>query len=58
MEALLLLPQNIWHAFITTDDFGCNLQAATNQAEAEYNTILLASAIMLKRGDVTMFSKA
>jgi len=47
-----------WHAVITTDDFACNLQAATNLTEAEYNNLLLSSGILFKRGGVTMFNKA
>jgi len=47
-----------WHAVITTDDFACNLQAATNLTEAEYNNLLLSSGILFKRGGVTMVNKA
>ena len=50
--------QNTWHAVITDDDFACNLQAATNLTEAEYNNLLLSSGILFKRGGVTMVNKA
>ena len=50
--------QGIWYALITTDDFGCNLQAATNLNTLEYDTLLLSSGIIFKRGGVTMFNKA
>jgi len=50
--------QGIWYALITTDDFGCNLQAATNLNALEYDTLLLSSGIIFKRGDITMINKA
>ena len=40
--------QGIWYALITTDDFGCNLQAATNLNALEYDTLLLSSGIRVK----------
>jgi hypothetical protein len=50
--------QDIWYALITTDDFGCNLQAATNLNVLEYYILLLSSGTLFKRGKITMFSKA
>ena len=50
--------QDIWYALITTDDFGCNLQAATNLTEGEYDTLLISSGIIFKKGNTTMIRKA
>ena len=52
------LQQEFWHSVISNDDFACNLQAATNLTEEEYNTLLLSSGILFKRGGVTMFNKS
>ena len=52
------LQQEFWHAVIADDDFACNLQAATNLTEEEYNTLLLSSGILFKRGGVSMFNKS
>ena len=57
-QLFLGVQQDVWYAVITTADFRCNLQAATNLTEEEYNTLLLSSGILFKRGDVTMFNKA
>ena len=40
--------QDIWYAIITTNDFGCYPQAATNLTEEEYDTLLLSSGILFK----------
>ena len=50
--------QDIWYALIITDDFGCNLQEATNLNASEYDILLLSSGIIFRRGDVTMINKA
>jgi len=52
------LPERIWHTFTTTDVFYHSIQVATNLTEAGYNTLLLSSGILFKRGEITMFSKA
>ena len=57
-QLFLGVQQDVWYAVITTDDFRCNLQAATNLTEEEYDTLLLSSGIIFKRGDITMFRKA
>jgi len=57
-QLFLGVQQDIWYAVITTDDFGCNLQAATNLNALDYETLLLSKGIIFKRGDVTMFNKA
>ena len=48
-QLLRVVQQGIWYALITTDDFGCNLQAATNLTEEEYDTLLLSSSIIFKK---------
>ena len=50
--------QDIWYALITTDEFRCNLQAATNLTEGEYDTLLISSGIIFKKGNTTMIRKA
>ena len=57
-QLFLGVQQDVWYAVITTADFRCNLQAATNLTEEEYDTFLLSSGIIFKRGDITMFRKA
>ena len=51
------LPEKIWHSFTTTDVFPHSIQVATSLTAGEWETILLASGIMFKRGNTTMFSK-
>ena len=50
--------QDIWYPLIITDDFGCNLQEATNLNALEYDILLLSSGIIFRRDDVTMINKA
>ena len=52
------LPRKLWHAFSTTDVFYHNLQLATSLTAFEYETLLMSSGIIFKKGDVTMYSKA
>jgi len=52
------VPQDIWLSIKTTDDFGCNLQTATNLAEEEYDSLLISSGITFKKGNITMIRKA
>ena len=51
------LPEKIWHSFTTTDVFPHNIQVATSLTAGEWETLLLASGIMFKKGHTTMFSK-
>ena len=50
--------QDIWYALIIIDDFGCNLQTATNLAGEEYDSLLISSGITFKKGNITMIRKA
>ena len=52
------LPRNLWYAFSTTDTCHHNLQLATSLTAFEYETLLMSSRIIFKKGDVTMYSKA
>ena len=48
-QLFLGVQQDVWYAVITTADFRCNLQAATNLTEEEYDTLLLSSSIIFKK---------
>jgi hypothetical protein len=50
------LPRNLWFTISTTSSYEYNLQAATSLNLVEYETILLASGIMVKKGDTTVYS--
>ena len=52
------LPRNLWHTFSTTSSYEYNLQAATSLNLVEYETILLASGIMVKKGDTMVYSNS
>jgi len=43
--------RNLWHAINTTNLYNCNLQLATSLSMFEYESILLASGIMVKQGN-------
>ena len=50
--------QNTWLLFKTTDGFNYNSQPANNLNASKYKTLLFASGILFKKGNVTMFRKA
>ena len=52
------LPRDLCRAFCTTDAFHHKLQLATSLTAFEYETLLMSSVIIFKKGDVTMFSEA
>ena len=55
-QLLAGVPRNLWFAISTTSSYKYNLQAATSLNLVEYETILLASSIMVKKGDTVVYS--
>jgi hypothetical protein len=54
---LLHCHANIWHAIKTTNQFDYNLQVAINLNDYQYETVLLASGILNKRGNLLCISR-
>jgi len=57
-QLLTGLRRNLWYTFIITSSYEYNLQAATSLNAEEYETLLLASGIMVKKGDTTVYSNS
>jgi hypothetical protein len=55
-QLLTGVSHNLWYTVSTTSSYKYNLQAATSLNEVEYETILLASGITVKKGDTVMYS--
>ena len=53
---LLHSPANIWHEIKTTNHYDYNLQLAINLNDYQYETILIASGIFAKRGNLLCIS--
>jgi hypothetical protein len=56
-QLLLPLPRKLWYAVNITDAFEHNLHLAISLNEFQYETILLESCILKKRGEATIFSQ-
>ena len=54
---LLHCPANIWHAIKTTNQYDYNLQLAINLNDYQYETILIASGIFAKRGNLLCINR-
>jgi hypothetical protein len=54
---LLHCHANIWHAIETTYHYDYNLQLAINLKDFQYETLLLASGIFNKRGNLLCISR-
>ena len=57
-QLLAGLRRNLWYTISTTSSYEYNLQAATSLNEEEYETLLLASGITVKKGDTTVYSNS
>ena len=57
-QLLAGLRRNLWYTISTTSSYEYNLQAATSLNAEEYETLLLASGIMVKKGDTTVYSNS
>ena len=55
-QLLRALLRNLWFTISTTSSFENNLQAATSLNLLEYETVLLASGIMVKKGETITYS--
>jgi hypothetical protein len=55
-QLLLRCPANIWHEIKTTNHYYYNLQLAINLNDYQYETILLASGILIRRGNLLCIS--
>ena len=53
---LLHSPANIWHEIKTTNHYDYNLQLAINLNDYQYETLLLASGIFNRRGNLLCIS--